>query len=390
MNKRRFNQLCAAMLFGLASVLLGTAGCETGVDPNPLPNPGDPADPGAGVGDPIGPDLAGVWRRESGRLFSFAEEQLEYLVLDEDGSIRASVRNQSTNILECRNGLYARVTDDAMVMSFDAGPNVQSIAGSGLMLFEMPDADTLYLMDRDEMTTFVREAEWPEVSQCKQPVVEQIFEDLAVRPSFDSGLAYDGTSLWFRDDFGMIYPIDPESGELGMPVNLTRSENVQAAQADDFWGVCQCGAGLVERRTKQDVLVDYVTETELGVDFRAQSAAFDKTGKVLWIFGQEGVERRRGFLKVDAEPLDPMPNELLEHVEFDTHLNGIAANGAFLWAIYHRSIVKIDTQTYQSVATYTLQGDYVDWYGIAVVGNYLYVIGENYELGTGVLMKVAK
>ena len=389
MSNRLFNQLCAAT-FALAAILFGVPGCETGVDPNPLP---DPQDPGPVVGDPDVANPSGFWRRESGRLFSFGHYQLEYLMLGDDGSIRTTVRDQLTNILYCTDGLYAHF-EGAIVMDL-TGRDVQSISGSDVMLIEMPDADSLQLMDRNEMTTFVREADVPVGYQCKEVVVEAYFEGLDVMPDYYSGLAYDGTLLWFRDrDSDLIYPIDPESGELGMARNLTRAKDVQAFQGDDFWSVCNCSNRvLVERRTKLDVVLDEVSEAELNVEFYANAAAFDNTEKVLWIYGENTTTERNGFLKVNAEPAAPDANELLDQAEFDAYLDAIAADGPYLWALADSDsphIVKIDTRTYRAVATYTLPHDRVRWYGIAVGGDYLYLIGRNYEQDTGVLMKLAK
>ncbi|MCG8406668.1 MAG: hypothetical protein MI923_15845 [Phycisphaerales bacterium] len=374
----------------LSCAIFTSGGCDT---PTPF-------DPGPGPGQPDGePDLTGVWRRESGELLSFSEETLDYLVLDEGGTLKMTFRNQKTNMIHCSDTVYARISDNALVLGY-GGLQSQVFAGAGVMLYAMPDPETLELIeDVDLKTTFRREKTLPDESQCKSLIVEQTFDELAVFPRRDSGLAYDGTSLWVTDEATkMLYPIKPDSGKIGNPIQSDQTLNVFAIQGDDFWGVCDgCPVvlekALAQRRTKDNgQVVDSVFQTELGLtanSFEIAAIAFDDAAKVLWLHGKFKDTNHYGFLKVNAE--GPEPDKLLDSVEFDDELKSIASEGRFLWAItsYPQRIVQIDLETLLATATYEVPDSDIEWRGIAVVGSCLYLIGKDYRTNAGMLTKVS-
>lgn len=369
----------------ISSTLLVSTGCDTPIfDPGP---PDDALDP------------TGVWRHESGEFFFSPEKQLEYLVLDQDGILTMTFRDLNTNIINCPDTVYARIKDNALVLGI-GGLVSQAVTESGVMLYAMPDRDTLELIeDVGSTTIFRRETEVPKESQCKPLSIEQTFEELAVFPRQRSGLAYDGTLLWVTDEEnGMLYSINPDSGKIGKPMQWTRALDVHVTQDGDFWGVCDdcpvvLDSALAERRTKDNGQVkDSVYEIELGLtvnSFDVEALAFDDVAKVLWLHGKFNDTNRYGFLKVNAE--EPEPDKLLVSVEFDNELKSIAWDGGHLWAItsYPQYVIQIDVEAFQAVATYQTPDSDIDWRGITAVGSHLYLAGKDFETDTGVLMKVS-
>ena len=95
-------------------------------------------------------------------------------------------------------------------------------SSSQLTLFSSVDADSLELTDAEgNSATFTLQDEVSAEFQCETFTVQQTFSGLPVRPRSFTGLAFDGTSLWFEDDNNdTIHPIDPVTGTLGDSVIL--------------------------------------------------------------------------------------------------------------------------------------------------------------------------
>ncbi len=343
--------------------------------------------------------LAGAWRYLSGSAFSgpqFSDQDFEgtlrFLVLAEDGTLDLLLQDEASLTLFCHRGVYVRTTGGLVVEI-----RRESEAVTLLFLRQQPDADTLVLLDASGgATTFAREAAVPPQLACIAPTVLSTRPGLAAVPTFFTGLAFDGTDLWFTDENeDDVYPIDPVTGVLGAPITFDNSQfqMVHACQGTDFWTHCRCGGSQeAQRRTQADAFVDQVdTQVDLLEEISVRAIAYDPVAAVLWLhgFGDDGIAR---FLRVDS---DSEPDVLLQTGDFDVSLRSMAWDGTNMWGITQsQNIVRIDVSTFTAIATYDTPDVNVEWTGIASApasggpGNSIYLIGRDTASGTGVLTEI--
>lgn len=380
----------------LLGLLLMTTGCPPvgdemvplpmpgASDPDPTPSPGQPNPPEKPVDVPR---VTGVWERTNGNFLDYETfgRDLEYLVFSDTGVVTVIVREPESNILMCFESLFSRLSDDALFIS-NGGSQTEGIRGSQIVFFSMADDDSLELIDdtRGTLTTFRRAAELPEESQCGTLIETGRFDGYP-EPHYATGLAFDGTSLFYTADSNDILPIDPTTGAVGTPITLaTGSRFVQAVQSDDFWLNCYCStAEFIKRRTRAGTDVDIVTSAELGMEFFAKAAAFDESEKILYVLGEdESAGRASTILKVNAES---EPDVLLDAAPLGYfNIDAATMHDGALFAVlgYPQQIVQIDPATLKAVKSFAIPTEFIEWYGIASVGDDLVMLGENYTIRT--------
>ena len=343
------------------------------------------ADASFPAGDPRFADadsLSGIWQRASGTLFAAqTTSQPESLVLNEDGTGSLNLRQPDSGVLTCGDLLHTR-GDVALLLDLS-----RLRFDSRIVLFGQPDASTLQLRDvAGDTATFTRATAVG--AQCGTFTVNARFDGLPVEPDSRSGLAFDGTSLWYEEDnTGLVFPVNPATGVLGLPVDLgvaSQFTHVHAMQGTDFWVHCGCGNNQsIQRRTAAGAVVDTVnTEVDLSEFVAVDAVAFDAAGGVLYVHGFSfdlGVSR---LLRVNS---NAEPDVLLGAVDFPASLISMTFDGASLWAILgfppQQVIARIDVNTARATATFAAPDATVEWQGIAAVGSELFLVGRKDRAG---------
>jgi len=366
---------------GAASCCAFVRGCTPGLRVADASFPaGDPRFPSAD-------NLSGIWQRASGTLFaSQTTSQPEFLVLNADGTGSLNLRQPDTGVLTCGNLLHTR-SEPTLVLDL-------ALFGFGtpMTLASQPDANTLQLREVGGGTaTFTRAAAVG--AQCSTFTVNARFDGLAVEPDGFSGLAFDGTSLWYEEDnTGLVFPINPSTGVLGASVDLgffSQFSHVHAMQGADFWTHCGCGGSEeAERRTAAGATVDTVdTDTGLGNRIGIRGIAYDGPGNVLYLHGFASATGVQQLLRVNS---NAEPDVLLGAADFPVSLRSMTWDGANLWAIAGFSpqvVIRIDVNAAAAAATYIVPDTSVQWQGIAAVGSQLFLVGS--KAGEGVLINVS-
>lgn|GEM_PF-807663 len=344
---------------------------------------------GNGIGDACEP--IGIWQKTGGDAFSnLTDFSLQFLTFNTDGTALLTFQKTGTGVLRCNQAFFATIDASSLIIE---APGLTD--STRLLHYQLTDANSLTLTDsRGASSTLTRVTEVPVEFQCQTLTILRTFENL-LDPDGFTGLAYDGTLLWYEEeDNRLIHPFDPATGTFGPPVLLDNSQfsHVHAMQGADFWAHCGCGNGEdVQRRTQADVLVDTVnTNTDLGNQISVRGIAFDSTANVLWLHGFSFNDRVNRFLRVNAEV---EPDVLLEAVDFDVILTSIAFDGTNLWGILGfgpgQEIVQIDPATFQAIATFESPNPQVSWRGIAATGTgTLFLLGET-DSGQGIIIEVS-
>lgn len=204
-------------------------------------------------------------------------------------------------------------------------------------------------------------------------------------PIVFSGLAYDGTSLWFNvEDFTQAVPVDPETGMPGAPIPV--SGLVHAVQNGDFWTHCGCGGSHEASRWPIDggLIVDMVdTDSDLANEITIRGIAYDSVGNALYLAGDDNQ-----LLRVDS---DAEPDVLLGVNTIDSlgNLGAITWDGSSVWAIVSsnpQTIIRVDVNSGIVTASYPVPDATVTWQGIAAVGPQFFLIGS--KSNEGVLCQV--
>jgi hypothetical protein len=350
---------------------------------------GDQADAdGNGVGDAC--ELAGIWEKQSGTIYEapYAGFVTRYLVLDADHTGRVLLRQEATNALACLDIIHFE--PDGQSIAID-DPIYTGGGKTQFLLYAITSGGALELTDTNGLVSvFERRTAVPAELECHSFSVEQSFSGLSSSPTYASGLAFDGTKLWYsRDNPQKAVPVDPANGNLGTPIILNGGGlYVHAIQGADFWGFYN--GSTAQRRTAADVLVDEIdTDVELGFRVYVGALAYDNNG-VLWMFGSEhSDEDRRGHILKVSNPVGAPV--LLSNTAFPLNLRSMTWDGTYLWAIYRQYVdfvVQIDLTTFQAVATYKSPDPSLFLNGIASVDGSFYIIGRD-AADLGVLIKAA-
>lgn len=363
------------------------------------------ADQSDANGDDVGDacDTVGIWQFQSGPIFSVAAGvQAQFLVLNSDGTGTLFLQHESTGVLSCGDLLHATINGSSLFLDTSAISSESEGDGNAhpfqLLLFHRPDADTLELTDNEgNPSVFTRQAAVPDNLQCNRLTTVQTFAGLGVTPDFFSGLAFDGTSLWYEEEgTGMVFPINPGTGALGAPIDLgsfSQFSHVHAMQGADFWTHCGCGGSQeADRRDMAGNDVDMVDTQNLDVgneQISVRGIAYDNSNNVLWLHGFSFNDSVRRFLKINSEGVEP--DVLLQKADFNVDFQSMTWDGTHLWAIARiadpQVIIKIDVSTFKAVATYLTPDPLVEWRGIAAVGSSIFLVGNDLD-NLGVLAEV--
>jgi hypothetical protein len=333
-----------------------------------------------------GADPTGVWRWTSGPpAQGSADTFTEYVVLAQDGSGRLHRRQRSAGTLDCRDLAYAR--------SLSAALTVDAYGAEGAEVWQgrLAGPDALELTDASgALTRFERAASVEAAFECVEPTETRRFTGLPA-PNSWTGLAYDGVSLWYEEEYTeKAYPVDPATGTVGTPVDLgasTQYSHLHAVQAGDFWAHCACGGSTEAWRvTAAGVFVDEVRPgTDFGSDLSVDAIARDDAGAVLWLYGYSYDAQTRRLLQVQS---DLEPDVLLAPLDVGFYVHSLTWDGSALWGLQWTKLYRIDPLTGLVTDTYALPDVSVEWRGVAAANGELWVIGRSAG-GDGVLVSVA-
>lgn len=319
-----------------------------------------------------GADPAGVWRWTSGPpLAGSADTFTEYVVLSPDGSGRVHRRQRFAGTLDCRPLNYARSLSAALVL------DVSNAGVAEVWRGRLTAPDALELSDASGATTQLeRESAVDAAFECVELQENRRFAGLPAPSSF-SGLAFDGTQLWYSvGDALHAQPVDPGTGAAGTQVDLGPAwSHVHAMQGADFWVHCGCGGTADASRivAPGGALVDEVKTAGLGGPISLGALARDEINAVLFVFGFSFEGGTYRLLQVRS---DPEPDELLASVDVGFYLAAIAWDGSALWGLQNDKLFRIDS-TGNATATYALPDPSVSWQGVAFANGELFALGRS-------------
>lgn len=347
-----------------------------------------------------GGSLFGAWEYLSGPAFSSSEFMGEdfvggprYLVLDSQGGATLVQKEETSQVIRCSHGIFTS-TSRSLLLQLDlrfAQPTV-------VFLREQPSSNTLLLTDSGgSVSSFARSPSLPPAFACGSLTVRAVHSGLPEAPTFFTGLAWDGTSLWFTTAASQdVVPIDRTTAVIGAPLSFgfDQFQVVHAAQGADLWAHCACGHGEeAQRKTKVGGVVDEVnTNFDLGEEMNIHAIAYDEGNAILWLQGSSFALQAGRIMKVSS---DPEPDVLIQTFDFDVRLRGLTWDGTWLWGVtLAQNVVQIDPVTLNAVATFDSPDPGVEWAGIASApasaggGTSLYLIGQDDATQLGVLIEV--
>lgn len=325
-----------------------------------------------------GADPTGIWEPTSGTLFDVEGLRPELLVLNADGTGRLNLAGGQGLIRTCALLTHARDGNGSLVVD-DYGIALYA----RVYRFELEGDDVLRLSDAVGQTaTFERLAAVDPNRDCGSLAQTSLVTGLP-RPDQSSGLAFDGTHLWYtEDDAERLLAIDPESGALAESLAIPY-RYVHATQGADFWAHGRNSFAL--RVTRPGADVDEVgTEQELGDQVSVDAIAFRGATGTLWIHGWNDQHGRLLEVNAAAEP-----DALLKGFDLDASVTGMTFAGSTLYAIHvgGQSVMRIDPATGVVTGTFLIPDRSAYWRGIAAIGDRLYLLGED-SAGRGSLLEV--
>jgi hypothetical protein len=332
----------------------------------------------------FGGDPSGIWEYagsegrggSSGTPFLDTGLTPRFLTLDPDGQARVNLENERSGALVCAQFPWARGANPAITLDLT---RVQS-QRTRVLRTALPTDDELRLTDNLGVTLlFSRATAVPAEVECGALVEGQRFTGLP-QPTFSTGLAYDGTYLWYTDTTDTTaHPVDPATGTLGAPVDLGTVFGfayVHAVQAGDFWVHCNCGSNETAVRVSPGgSQIDTVdTGVDLGDKVHIGALAFDAAAGALWIFGRSDTSEQRLIRALT----DGEPDQLQLAGPFATNLRALAFDGSALWGLTGdspASVLRIDPLNGGATATFTIPDETVAWRGVATVGDQIFLVG---------------
>jgi hypothetical protein len=235
-----------------------------------------------------------------------------------------------------------------------------------------------------ETVAFERVDAVPAEYVCGELAVTKLYTGLPT-PDNNTGLAYDGTQLWYTlDEFpSNLQSVDPGTGTPGATVAALTYPLVQGCQGTDFW-LTQSGSRKTQLRQPDDTLLDDV-DTDLGLltPVTVDAVTYDSDNHELWIHGNDSLGARQ-MLRVDS---DAEPDALISADPLDVEIEALAWRSDSLWALIDARayfVVQFDSAL-TPVRTYAAPRPQAEWRGLAWVDDSLYLIGE--ERDEGVLVQ---
>lgn len=324
--------------------------------------------------------LVGSWQPGEGSLFWFFPG-VESLVLQlrDDSTGELVFQEPQSGALACLDLIYAPLSDDAVFIDIEVFDEVSAFQPKNFAF--VVEGDALTLTDNlGRSQTFTKLEAIPAGAECSAFSEMALSAELDVDPLSDTGLAWDGTSLWFGADGGLddqLVPYVVATGSLGVPIDLPSNvADVHAYDGTLLW--FRTGVGYVaSQRNFADVEIDSI-DTDLDLGHRLSITAMAWDGTDLWLAGESNTSGERQLLQVDADT-----KTLVNQHDFPLELNALAWDGTHFWGILPESpspLVQIDPDTWQVVATYEIPGYgqlLTRYLGIAAVGEDLYVLMKN-------------
>lgn len=332
------------------------------------------------------PSLAGNWQASTNnnifknpslgdlKFLKFTESS------DSSGNLEVFGLDPDTNVLACDQMVYATVAKDT-VSTFSTS------FSSRLLQFEITtDSLTLTAADGSNQR-FTKATEIPNSAVCEKTSFAASFETIPVQLTSFGGLVSDGTNLRVASDDGNVYPINANTGQLGVGSVLVGGNygiggsprHIIAMQGtSDYWGHCGCGGSqeIVRYQAGAATALDIIdTRTDIAKEISVREALYD--GSHLWISGYSFDEGRYLVLKVDS---DAEPDILLSSFEFNKSLIGFTLHNGQMWGLVNAlgyKLIQIDPALGKAIRTIELpsleQGNFK---GLESHAGSLYLLAE--------------
>ena len=288
----------------------------------------------AGADPACGP--VGIWERVDGLVRLGYVSLPDLLVLDPDGTAIMNSR-ASGGGLECNRAVHTKGGGSEIILDPEH-------AGTRVLRFRLPDADTLVLGDGGGLeATFARRDAAPGDLSCGSFEVVSRVDGLPMQEGL-GGLGFDGTLLWYSDRFEQEVAVNPTTGAVSAPIDLPGI--VLSAEGQTLWMRDDARTSMSRLATNGAVL-----------DAVAMPAA------LLAIGAAPDPARGRLFVSTtsqtgDAHPLLAMqtnaePDTVIAQPDGGQDYLGITFDGESLWGItFGSAIVRIDPATGEILETF--------------------------------------
>jgi hypothetical protein len=366
----------------------GAPGADGAPGPQGEPGPAGPQGPQgpqgpAGPPGPPGPpielaSLVGIWRVDGSVTFhGFDDERYNktaYLELRDDGSGTLHLRDANTGVALCYEADYVAF-DDVLVFDYDDWAQVFTHETGADGTLEVSSS-------RRGPSTLTPEASVPAEFQCGNLELVRRIDDLTPKPAGDSGLAFDGTQLWYNDYNSSgktrAYAINPEDGALITNIALGSYLTLEAMEGDTFW--TRYFGWQAHRIDQGSQDLDTIDFDEF--DAYVHSMAFDPQSSTL--FASADQTDKQILLRVDASG---EPDVLLSSTPF-SYVNAMSFDAGALWVLFSDGrMAELDPITGQARRSFNTIDRTLNCIGIAVSGDRIFLLAqENYR--DGVLLEV--
>ena len=380
--KTHVRVVCVALALAVAGIHVACGGA----------GPAGPAGP-PGSNAPGNDRIAGEWHYVSGPMVAGAAiDRINYLELAAEGS-GTLFTSSPTGINGCGSVVFAVLSDTTVAATLPDFPD-SNRSTVQFYRYALPSPDALALTDAfGNVTSFQRAAAVPVSATCPPaPLANAVSVPANQQPGYPSGLASDGTSLWYSPANGGALPLNPATGTTGTLVNFVGGGGfqwVQAIQGSDFWITCWCGHNsYMERHSSTGALVSSfdLSAAPTSRDINIYAASYD--GSNLWVGGYQGNIQKNMLLKLNANVSPPV---VLAAYPFDARIDGMAFKSGGMWILTEYvgpTLVKIDPAMGTVRATYALPHGFY-YRGLTALHGNLYALRSNSERTTYEVLPIA-
>ncbi|MGI9432870.1 MAG: hypothetical protein ACR2PQ_11685, partial [Myxococcota bacterium] len=298
---------------------------------DPEPNPGEI-------------ELSGTWQAferipgDDSKLSDF-EVDVEVLILAEDGNGRIHQSHGAAGVVSCTDFVYARGGDlviDTSGDGEDAAIWTHELASGVLSLSDASNASASFSL-----------ANAVDPSLDCLPLTELRRLENLPEPRGSSGLAFDGSLLYYLGQDDLVHPIAAFGGDELPGSDLGSFDYVHADGGASLWGHCACGGSPEAVRTTLggDVLNDVNVEELLGENFSVDTIASDPGTGRIWVTDENRLVEIDGNTQGGA---------VLSNRAFETgFLEAMAFDGTHFWVLTgNGGIAKIEFQTLESEGSF--------------------------------------
>lgn len=346
---------------------------------------------GGGGGGPSDGAIAGDWQYVSGPIFQHPgtyplDLAVDYLSFAKDGT-GTVFGSLPSGVHGCAGVLFSVINKSTVAID---APEIDD--GSRLFRWSKPDGNTLVLTDDlGNESTFTLAASIPAASQCAVQAAATSF-DLAKTPGYQSGLAFDGANLFYRDDSGpQMAAVSAANGSSIATYPISAQwRNPQAYQTGGFWMGCACGGDdSLQKRSSADALLDTLNISDLALSGSFGGVATDGATDLYIGTFLSGPTGGPHLLHVDTTAT----GTVLSNVAVDVLYSSLATDASgHLWGVataWGPILAEIDETTGTPLQQFDLPPD-SDWRGMAFANGSLYLVGYPIEDPTkaGVLARI--